>query len=159
MQANRGRDTGPELALRRAVHAQGLRYFVNRRPVKNIRRTADMVFPKARVAVFMDGCFWHGCPDHHTAAKTNADFWAAKVEDNRRRDAETDKLMAASGWTVIRIWEHVPVMQAANLVISAVEDTRECHQHTAQRAADRRSPPTAGEAESRSLSAAVPPPR
>src|SRR5690348_16964701 len=106
MRANRGRDTGPELALRRALHSRGLRYFVNRRPVKTIRRTADIVFPGARVAVFVDGCFWHGCPDHHTAAKANADFWAAKVLGNRARDAETDRLLTDSGWTVLRVWEH-----------------------------------------------------
>src|SRR5829696_7027401 len=92
MRANRGRDTGPELALRRALHARGLRYFVNRRPVSSLRRTADLVFPRVKVAVFVDGCFWHGCPKHHTPAKTNSDFWANKVERNRERDAETGRL-------------------------------------------------------------------
>ena len=70
MVANRGRDTGPELALRRVLHARGLRYYVNRRPLPTVRRTADIVFPRARLAVFIDGCFWHGCPDHHSTAKT-----------------------------------------------------------------------------------------
>ncbi len=120
MRANRGRDTGPELALRRALHARGWRYFVNRRPVRTVRRTADIVFPGARLAVFVDGCFWHGCPDHHTVAKTNADFWAAKVIRNRERDAETDRLLTECGWTVLRVWEHVQVEEAAVVVEQAL---------------------------------------
>lgn len=116
MRANRGRDTAPELALRQALHARGLRYFVNRRPVKTIRRTADIVFPRARLAVFVDGCFWHGCPQHHTVAKSNAEFWATKVADNRRRDAETVQLLEEQGWRTVRIWEHVPAADAADIV-------------------------------------------
>ena len=106
MQSNKGRDTRPELALRRAVHALGLRYRVSARPVPTVRRTADIVFPRARIAVFLDGCFWHGCPDHHTVAKTNATYWADKVEQNRRRDHETDEILKQAGWHVVRIWEH-----------------------------------------------------
>lgn len=124
MQANTGRDTKPELALRRAVHAVGLRYFVNRRPIRAVRRTADLVFPRLRVAVFLDGCFWHGCPVHHTVAKTNAGFWADKVEINRRRDRDTNAVLAAAGWTVIRIWEHEPIEEAAARVQQVVDDRR-----------------------------------
>ncbi|RQW84068.1 very short patch repair endonuclease [Micromonospora globispora] len=113
MQANTGRDTRPELALRRAVHALGLRYYVNRRPIKSVRRTADLLFPRLRLAVFLDGCFWHGCPDHHTVAKRNAAFWAEKVSTNRRRDAETNAVLATAGWIVVRIWEHEPAEEAA----------------------------------------------
>jgi DNA mismatch endonuclease (patch repair protein) len=113
MQANTGRDTKPELALRRAVHALGLRYYVNRRPLKAVRRTADLLFPRVRVAVFLDGCFWHGCPIHHTVAKTNADFWAQKVAANRHRDAQTNALLTEAGWTVVRIWEHELPEEAA----------------------------------------------
>jgi DNA mismatch endonuclease (patch repair protein) len=120
MQANRPRDTKPELALRRAVHARGLRFFVNRRPEPAVRRTADLLFPRKRLAVFLDGCFWHGCPDHHTVAKTNADFWANKVARNRERDTETDRLLTAAGWTVVRIWEHTPTEEAASLVEAAL---------------------------------------
>lgn len=94
----------------------GLRYFVNRRPVKTLRRTADVVFPRLTVAVFIDGCFWHGCPEHHTASRTNPEYWAAKVQQNRTRDAETDERLKAAGWTVIRLWEHVPVSVAADIV-------------------------------------------
>jgi DNA mismatch endonuclease (patch repair protein) len=116
MRANRGRDTSPELALRRAVHARGLRFFVSRRPVKTVRRTADIVFPRVQVAVFLDGCFWHGCPEHHTVAKTNAGYWADKVQRNRERDAETTVQLSAYGWQVLRIWEHVDTDDAADLV-------------------------------------------
>lgn len=124
MQANTGRDTKPELRLRQAVHARGLRYFVNRRPLKAVRRTADLVFPRVRVAVFLDGCFWHGCPQHHTVAKTNAAFWADKVAGNRRRDADTDARLVAEGWTVVRVWEHEPPEAAAARVVDIVNDLR-----------------------------------
>jgi DNA mismatch endonuclease (patch repair protein) len=124
MQGNRSKDTKPELALRRELHARGLRYFKNRRPIREIRRTADIVFPTARLAIFIDGCFWHGCPEHHTVAKTNADYWSAKVDRNRNRDKETDALLADAGWTVLRIWEHVGLDEAADLVAAAVASAR-----------------------------------
>jgi DNA mismatch endonuclease (patch repair protein) len=124
MQGNRSKDTKPEIALRRALHARGLRYFKNRRPISTVRRTADIVFPTARLAVFIDGCFWHGCPEHHTVAKTNADYWSAKVQRNRSRDEETDVLLADAGWKVLRIWEHVAPAEAADLVEAAVTTAR-----------------------------------
>ncbi|MGI5180146.1 very short patch repair endonuclease [Dactylosporangium sp. CA-152071] len=124
MQANTGRDTAPELALRRAVHALGLRYYVNRRPIKSVRRTADLLFPRVRVAVFLDGCFWHGCPQHHTVAKTNAAFWAEKVATNRRRDLDTNERLIQAGWTVVRVWEHEPAAQAAARIAATVSSAR-----------------------------------
>ena len=120
MQANRGRDTVPEMAVRRLVHAAGLRYRVDARPLPDLNRRADLVFSRAKVAVFIDGCFWHGCPCHHTTAKTNAEFWAEKVRRNRERDAETDHLLRQAGWTVIRVWEHEEAAAVAELVITAV---------------------------------------
>jgi DNA mismatch endonuclease (patch repair protein) len=120
MQANKSRDTKPELALRSAVHALGLRYRVGIRPVRELRRTADLVFSRARVAVFLDGCFWHGCPDHHTVAATNGKFWADKVRQNRERDRDTDSRLAAAGWMVIRIWEHEDPQEAALRIHLAV---------------------------------------
>ncbi|MEV4134052.1 very short patch repair endonuclease [Dactylosporangium sp. NPDC049742] len=129
MQANTGRDTKPELALRRAVHALGLRYYVNRRPIKAVRRTADLLFPKLKLAVFLDGCFWHGCPEHHTVAKTNAPFWAEKVATNRRRDADTNERLATQGWTVIRIWEHEPIGEAAARIAETVTAMRSVSSH------------------------------
>lgn len=108
MQGNRGRDTKPELAVRRAAHAAGLRYRVDFRPIPTLNRRADLVFTRAKIAVFVDGCFWHGCPEHHTVAKTNAAFWADKVQRNRARDTNTDELLVEAGWTVLRAWEHDP---------------------------------------------------
>src|SRR5690606_28865077 len=101
MQSNKGRDTKPELALRRAVHALGLRYRVSMRPEPAIRRTADMVFTRVKIAVFLDGCFWHGCPEHHTKSATNAGYWAEKVRRNRERDEETNRLLTEQGWQVV----------------------------------------------------------
>jgi len=124
MQSNRGRDTKPELALRSAVHALGLRYRVSARPLPDLRRTADLVFTAARVAVFLDGCFWHGCPDHYTVAATNAGFWADKVAANRARDRDTDLRLAAAGWVSIRIWEHEDPAEAALCIRSAVTERR-----------------------------------
>jgi DNA mismatch endonuclease (patch repair protein) len=126
MQANKGRDTKPELALRRAVHALGLRYRVSARPLPAVRRTADLVFTRAKVAVFLDGCFWHGCPDHHTKSATNAAYWADKVERNRARDRETDALLEVEGWTVVRIWEHENPHEAALKIQSIVRARRAC---------------------------------
>jgi DNA mismatch endonuclease, patch repair protein len=122
MQGNRGRDTKPELALRRELHRRGLRYFVNRRPVPDLPRTADVLFPRARIAVFVDGCFWHGCPQHHTVAKANAAFWAAKVDRTRERDQETTTALELAGWTVVRVWEHESIAFAADLVEAAIRD-------------------------------------
>lgn len=120
MQSNKGRDTKPEVALRSAVHAAGLRYRVSTRPLSDLRRTADLVFPKAKVAVFLDGCFWHGCPDHHTVAATNPKFWAEKVEGNRLRDRDTDRRLAEAGWTSIRVWEHEDPAEAAQRIRAVV---------------------------------------
>jgi DNA mismatch endonuclease (patch repair protein) len=113
MKANKSRDTRPELALRSAVHALGLRYRVCAPPIKGLRRTADLVFSKAMVAVFLDGCFWHGCPEHHTIAATNAEFWADKVEENKARDRDTDERLSEAGWVTLRIWEHEDPRRAA----------------------------------------------
>jgi len=120
------RDTTPEMLLRRRLHSLGLRYRVHRQPLPGVRRTADIVFTKARVAVFVDGCFWHGCPEHATSPKTNADWWAAKLSRNVQRDAETDDLLANAGWTVVRVWEHEDPEAAAARVQEALvaADTR-----------------------------------
>jgi DNA mismatch endonuclease (patch repair protein) len=123
MQANRGRDTKPEMAVRRAAHAAGLRYRVDHRPIPTLNRRADLVFTRAKVAVFVDGCFWHGCPAHHTVAKSNAPFWAEKVRRNRERDAETDSLLADDGWTVIRVWEHEPAEAVVTRIVHALHRT------------------------------------
>lgn len=120
MQANRGRDTKPEMAVRRAAHAAGLRFRVDYRPIQDLNRRADLVFTRSMVAVFVDGCFWHGCPTHHTVAKSNAAFWAQKVSRNRERDAETDRLLWQAGWTVLRAWEHEPADDVVNRILASV---------------------------------------
>lgn len=123
MRANRRRDTAPELAVRRLVHAAGLRYRVDFAPLPDHRRLrADLVFTRAKVAVFVDGCFWHGCPQHHTVAKSNADFWAAKLTSNRARDERVNATLDAAGWTVLRFWEHERPEVVAEAVRAAVAD-------------------------------------
>ncbi|MEL7584142.1 DNA mismatch endonuclease vsr [Mycobacteroides abscessus subsp. abscessus] len=119
MRANRRRDTGPEMRIRRALHQKGLRYFVDRAPIRGLRRRADLVFSKARIAVFIDGCFWHGCPLHFVEPKTNVDYWKAKIDRNVIRDRETDSRLNAEGWLVIRIWEHERTAAAVDRIIAA----------------------------------------
>ena len=129
MQGNRSRDTAPELALRSAVHALGLRYRVAMRPIPSSRRSADLVFTAARVAVFLDGCFWHGCPDHHRPPVANAQYWAEKIARNRERDHETDQLLIETGWVVIRIWEHENPQVASLRVAEVVRSRRSSTSH------------------------------
>jgi DNA mismatch endonuclease (patch repair protein) len=106
MQANRSRDTSPELALRRELHRRGLRYFVHRRPLADLRCTADIVFPRKRLCVFVDGCFWHGCPVHSRTPKSNESYWSPKIARNAQRDRRNDVALAAAGWVSLRFWEH-----------------------------------------------------
>ncbi|MFF7599903.1 very short patch repair endonuclease [Streptomyces mirabilis] len=106
MQAIRSRDTRPELLVRRLLHAHGLRYRVAAKPLPGLRRTADIVFRPAKLAVFIDGCYWHGCPEHYTPPKTNPGYWSDKVTRNVIRDRDTDKRLREAGWTVLRFWEH-----------------------------------------------------
>ena len=120
MQANRSRDTKPELAVRSAVHRRGLRYRVATRPQPELRRTADMVFRRAKVAVFVDGCYWHGCPEHHTQPATNREYWAEKISGNIRRDKETNEHLERAGWTVLRFWEHENTETVADTIETSV---------------------------------------
>ncbi|MGV0788679.1 very short patch repair endonuclease [Mycolicibacterium sp. XJ2] len=120
MQANRWRDTRPELTLRSELFRRGLRYRVNKRPMPSLRRTADIIFSAAKVAVFVDGCFWHGCEEHHTVSKTNPEYWSEKVRQNRARDADTNLRLVAEGWFPVRIWEHESVHDAADRIESII---------------------------------------
>jgi DNA mismatch endonuclease (patch repair protein) len=124
MQGNRSRDTRPELALRSAVHALGLRYRVAARPLATIRFTADLVFRPVKVAVFVDGCFWHGCPEHSRRVVTNSDYWTAKIRRNQHRDATVDDALKSAGWLPLRIWEHEPAPEAALHIAEVVRDRR-----------------------------------
>lgn len=89
-----------------------------------MRRRADVVFGPARVAVFVDGCFWHGCPSHASWPKNNADFWREKIETNQRRDRDTDRRLAEAGWVVVRVWEHEDLEAAADRVERILRDRR-----------------------------------
>lgn len=107
MQANRSRDTNPEIQLRAALHRTGLRFRKDARALARVRcAKADIVFPRAKVCVFVDGCFWHGCPKHFAAPKTNRAWWSEKIADNRLRDRRKTRQLRRAGWTVLRFWEH-----------------------------------------------------
>ncbi|MEU3434500.1 very short patch repair endonuclease [Streptomyces sp. NPDC006863] len=125
MQAIRSRDTKPERLIRRLVHANGLRYRVAARPLPDLRRTADMVFRPAKVAVFIDGCYWHGCPEHYVSPKTNPGYWSEKVARNVASDRDTDERLSAAGWLVLRFWEHQSSDACALSIISAVRERRD----------------------------------
>ena len=106
MRANRKRDTKPELLIRRRLHALGYRYRVAARPLGGRYPVVDVLFPSRKIAVFVDGCFWHGCSQHYVAPMRNAQYWVPKIARNQARDAHSNSLLAAAGWTVIRLWEH-----------------------------------------------------
>ena len=106
MLAQRQRDTTAELKIRRLLHRRGLRYRVDYVVIAKPRRRADIAFPRAKVAVFVDGCFWHGCPRHGTSSKSNARFWKDKIDTNRKRDKDTSTRLRKMGWGVVRAWEH-----------------------------------------------------
>lgn len=106
MQSTPQRNTPAELRIRKLLHAMGLRYRVDAKPLVDSPRRADIVFRRARVAVFVDGCFWHGCPEHGTWPRANQRFWRAKILANKERDTDTNKRLRTGGWAVIRAWEH-----------------------------------------------------
>jgi DNA mismatch endonuclease, patch repair protein len=124
MAATGQRDTPPEIEIRRLLFAKGLRYRVDQLVLTKPRRRGDIVFQRSKVVVFVDGCFWHGCPIHGTWPKANADFWRNKIETNRRRDLETTKLLEETGWKVVRIWEHEDPADAAEKIRVAVISNR-----------------------------------
>jgi DNA mismatch endonuclease, patch repair protein len=124
MQANRSRDTKPELALRRALHAMGLRFRVCAKPVPEIPRSVDVLFRPARVAVEVRGCFWHGCPEHYRKPKANESYWSAKVARNVARDADTARRLEEAGWLLMVVWEHDDPDEAAAKVSSTVLQRR-----------------------------------
>jgi DNA mismatch endonuclease, patch repair protein len=125
MVGNRRKDTGPELALRSALHRRGLRFRLDRKVGSG--RSAprpDIVFPSEKVAVFVDGCYWHGCADHGTRPRTNSAYWDAKIGRNQARDARNTAALKAAGWTVVRVWEHEAPEIAARRVEAAVARVR-----------------------------------
>ena len=113
MIGNRSRDTSPELQVRRYLHSVGLRYRVDARPIKDWNRKADIVFSRAKLAVFIHGCFWHGCPEHYKQPKTNVEYWSGKIGRNVERDVETLERLSAEGWSAIVLWEHADLEREA----------------------------------------------
>lgn len=124
MSTARRRDTAPELALRKAVHALGLRYRVAYPVPGQRRRTIDLAFTRAKVAVFVDGCFWHGCPTHGSSPRQNSAWWTQKLAANYARDRDTDRMLDELGWTVLRVWEHEDFSEAAARVAASVLGAR-----------------------------------
>lgn len=122
MQANRGRDTGPEILIRSALHAMGLRFRVGQPLPFDRRRRADITFTRVGLYVFIDGCFWHHCPEHFVMPKTRTDFWMTKILGNEARDAETNARIRETGGTVIRIWEHDNPAEAVARIVSAYRE-------------------------------------
>lgn len=116
--------TTPEMALRRELHRRGLRYRVQVKVPGNNRRTIDIAFTRQRVAVFVDGCFWHGCPEHGTRPTTNSQWWEWKIARNQERDRDTDRLLDEAGWASLRVWEHVTVSSAADSVQRRLDERR-----------------------------------
>jgi DNA mismatch endonuclease (patch repair protein) len=126
MRANRGRDTGPEIALRSALHARGLRFRKNVRLDLGDRRRVrpDIVFSRLRLAVFVDGCFWHGCKAHRSLPVSNASFWKQKIEATARRDQQQVAWLHKAGWSVIRVWEHDVPEHALEVIADRVDELR-----------------------------------
>lgn len=125
MRGNRRSDTAPELRLRRALHARGLRYRVDYRITTGGRPVrADIVFTGPRVAVFVDGCFWHACPRHGTEPRANPGYWEPKLARNRARDLANTRDLRAAGWRVVRVWEHVPPATAAARIQRVLRGSR-----------------------------------
>lgn len=117
-------DTAPEIALRKALHARGLRYRVQLHVPGNRRRHIDVAFTRAKVAVMVDGCFWHGCPEHGTRPLANREWWDWKIARNTERDRDTTRLLTEQGWTVVRVWEHEDPDEAAGRVERIVRERR-----------------------------------
>lgn len=130
MRGNRRRDTLPEMKVRRIVHKAGLRYRVDFPPLSEYRRMrADLVFTRLKIAVFVDGCFWHGCAEHYKRSKTNVDYWEEKIRSNQARDKRTDQLLEKEGWMVLRFWAHEDPYEVAECVIRQVLGRRKSMGH------------------------------
>lgn len=125
MRANRRRDSRPERALRSILHSLGLRFRVDYPiPIEGRKPRADIAFTKSKLAVFVDGCFWHGCSEHGGQPKVNAHYWGPKIARNRERDAEQTGRLTASGWAVVRAWEHEDPSLVAERVVAALNELR-----------------------------------
>jgi DNA mismatch endonuclease, patch repair protein len=126
MKGNRKRDTTPEMLIRRLLHSQGLRYRVNHRLLLgDVAVRPDIVFVRRRLAVFVDGCFWHSCPEHGTQPRANPTYWGPKLARNQARDQLVNERLTLSGWTVLRVWEHEPPATAVERIVEALMNSRD----------------------------------
>jgi DNA mismatch endonuclease (patch repair protein) len=125
MLGNRAVGTRPETELRSVLHRRGFRFRKNALVLPTIRCRPDVVFPTERIAVFIDGCYWHGCSEHGSIPKRNAVYWRAKIERNQARDERNDAALSSAGWVVIRAWEHEPVQLIADRVAEAIGARRD----------------------------------
>jgi DNA mismatch endonuclease (patch repair protein) len=121
MQTQKTSGTRIELQVRRKLHALGYRYRVNRRLLPDQKFKGDIVWSGRRLVVFLDGCFWHGCPIHGTTPKSNTEWWRSKINGNRDRDLRVDEILRQSGWTVLRFWEHDDSEQIIESVVQQLE--------------------------------------
>jgi len=124
MAKTHGRDNAREIAIRSGLHKQGLRFRIHYTIDAISRRTIDIAFPRLRLAVFCDGCFWHGCPKHRTFPRTNASWWLRKIDTNIARDQDTSRRLRANGWKVVRIWGHVDTADAVRTIAHAIEEEK-----------------------------------
>jgi DNA mismatch endonuclease (patch repair protein) len=127
MRGNRSTDTKPEVALRSMLHRHGLRFRKNytlRLPERRVR--VDIAFPRLKLAVFVDGCFWHGCPDHGHHPQRNEEYWSRKLRRNAERDREVNAALKQAGWRIVRVWEHVPTQEAVQTVRQALSSKCRC---------------------------------
>ena len=133
MLGNRSRDTRPELLIRRALHARGFRFRVDLRPEPTLRTRADIVFTRRRIAVYIDGCFWHGCPLHATTPKSNESYWLPKLARNAERDAQSTASLEERGWLVLRFWEH----ESVDAVVARIAEMLPARTSTSKGSAER----------------------
>lgn len=124
MSRQQRRDTKPELLVRKILHSRGIRYRIDAAPETGMRCKADLLWRGLRLAVFIDGCFWHGCPEHATRPKANEAWWAEKLDGNIQRDRRTDLQLTTHGWTVLRFWEHEQPSIVADAICATLAELR-----------------------------------
>jgi DNA mismatch endonuclease (patch repair protein) len=124
MQANRPRDTLLEVAFRSALHQAGFRFRKHVRPLPGLRCEPDVIFPRFRLAIFVDGCWWHSCPEHGMLPREHGAWWAEKLQRTKDRDRRNDRALRSAGWTVLRVWEHESLQEAVYRVRSTLDQLR-----------------------------------
>jgi DNA mismatch endonuclease (patch repair protein) len=138
MQSNRSKDTALELAVRSALHRRGFRYRKHVRPIPELRCTPDVVFPRHRLAVFVDGCWWHSCPEHRSYPRTNGSWWRSKLEANVARDSDNNQRLVSAGWTVLHVWEHQTVEEIVSSIVAKLSRTGALPHNRKKHASDSR---------------------